>query len=318
MQIQEYIALKDKNWFKTGGNARFYCEPETVEELQNAQKFALGKKCKIFMLGEGSNILISDKGFDGLVIKLNLKEIKIVDEIHTKKEFREVIVSAQAGAKLQDLVDFCINKELMGLEDFSGIPGTIGGAIYMNVHFFDKLISQFVVKANVLVDKGTVVTVDNEWMEFGYDISKLHIMEYYLVDAYFKLSRGNLLDKMYLLGKRDEIIRQRSMRYPNKNTCGSFFRNFLPNEVNFEINSKKIVNVAYYLDKIGVKGDLRVGNAVVSSKHANMIETSEGATSDDVINLAVKMQQLVKEKFGLVPQPECQLIGFNTNPFATS
>jgi UDP-N-acetylmuramate dehydrogenase len=97
-------------------------------------------------------------------------------------------------------------------------------------------------------------------------------------------------------------------------TCGSFFRNFLPHEVPFEIHNKKILFVAYYLDKIGIKGILRSGNALVSHQHANMIVNVGNATSTDIITVAREMQTLVHKTFGIIPQPECQLIGFTEYP----
>ena len=113
-------------------------------------------------------------------------------------------------------------------------------------------------------------------------------------------------------GRRQEIIRHRTSRFPNSNTCGSFFRNFLPEEV--KRTDKQLIYVAYYLDKVGVKGELNVGGAIVSYQHANMIVTKEGATSSDVIQLAQLMQEKVYKEFNIKPQPECQLIGFNKNP----
>src|SRR5690606_7761801 len=98
------------------------------------------------------------------------------------------------------------------------------------------------------------------------------------------------------------------------NTCGSFFRNFLPHEVTLEIHDKKIIFVAYYLDKIGIKGSLQKGGALVSRQHANMIVNTGNATSSDVIAIALEMQKLVYEQFGIIPQPECQLVGFKEYP----
>jgi UDP-N-acetylenolpyruvoylglucosamine reductase len=138
--------------------------------------------------------------------------------------------------------------------------------------------------------------------------------EYYLLDATFKLKKIDAIEAAFARGRSVEIIRHRRQRYPYANTCGSFFRNFHTSEVPFEINGKQICYVAYYLDKIGVKGVLRVGGAVVSYQHANMIVTNPGATSDDVIQLVRSMQQLVFDHYGIVPQPECQLLGFKTNP----
>jgi len=114
-------------------------------------------------------------------------------------------------------------------------------------------------------------------------------------------------------GRRQEIIRHRTRRFPTSGTCGSFFRNFLPEEVVH--TDKKLIYVAYYLDKIGVKGELSVGNAIVSYQHANMLINQDNATSSDIIQLAQIMQTKVYKEFGIKPQPECQLIGFKANPF---
>ena len=118
---------------------------------------------------------------------------------------------------------------------------------------------------------GTLETVSPEWFNFGYDESRLQEEEYYLVDATFTLKKCSDLETAFAKGRRVEIIRHRNSRYPAKNTCGSFFRNFHDHEVSLISNGKKMIFVAYYLDKIGVKGQLQVGNAIVSYQHANMI-----------------------------------------------
>jgi UDP-N-acetylmuramate dehydrogenase len=304
MNIQENISLKDKNWFHTGGNANYYCEPATADDFKQALEFANSNGMPVFVLGEGANILIADEGFNGLVIH----------PVSNKVEFSDGLVSAEAGVKFQDLINFCLDKQIVGLEDFSGIPGTVGGSVYINIHYFDKLLSDFLVSAKVIDLYGELKDVDKDWFNFGYDQSKLISDKFYLLEAKFTVKAVNETDTAFAKGRRDEIIRHRQMKYPYKNTCGSFFRNFHENEINFEVNGKKIVNIAYYLDKLGVKGDLRVGNAVVSHKHANMIEALEGATSSDIISLARKMQELVRTNFNITPQAECQLIGFHESP----
>ena len=131
-------------------------------------------------------------------------------------------------------------------------------------------------------------------------------------DRSFRLKKGSDLEAAFSKGRSFEIIRQRARRYPKERTCGSFFRNFLPEEV-----CGKVSSVAFYLDKIGVKGTLSKGQAVVSRKHANMLETKEGATSADVVALAREMQKLVYKNFGLVPVPECRFLGFPSFPLYT-
>lgn len=304
MKIQKNVSLKDKNWFKTGGNSKFYCEPQTENDFIDAINFANKNNLEIFMLGKGANILISDKGFNGLTIHPKNEEIYISNET----------VTAQAGVDIQNLIDKCLDNNLIGLEDFSNIPGNIGGATYINIHYFDKFLSDFLIRAKVINKKtAKIIKVEKEWFNFGYDQSTLQQKEYYLIEATFKLKKVSEIESAYAKGRRDEIIRYRQRQYPTQNTCGSFFRNFHEHEVTLKINDQKMIFVAYYLDKLGIKGNLKVGKAQVSYKHANMIVTEDGATSSDVINLVEKIQELCFKQYKIIPKPECQLIGFKEN-----
>ena len=294
MEILKNISLKDKNWFKTGGNSKYFCEPRIEQDFTKAVQFANSENLEIFILGDGANLLISDNGFDGLTIRPKLTNINLNDNI----------VSAGAGVEIQDLINFCLDNNLLGLEDFSCIPGTIGGSVYINIHYFDKflanggsLIKPYIVEEvryadgrvekakpkeiRKVIDKktGNIITVDKNWFKFAYDASTLQDKQFFLVSADFKLKKCNNLESAYAKGRRDEIIRYRQRQYPTSNTCGSFFRNFHDDEVNIEINGKKMIFIAYYLDKLGIKGNLKIGGAQVSYKHANMIVTDETATS---------------------------------------
>ena len=267
----------------------------------------------IFVLGHGANILISDEGFDGLVIRPQLKELTIIIQNG------EYFIKAGAGISMHDLILFCLQNNLLGLEEFSGIPGTVGGSVYINLHYFQFLLAQFMIQATIIDRKtGKFEIVEPSWFDFGYDQSKLHDEQYYLVDATFKLKKATDIETAFAQGRRIEIIRHRHSRYPNKNTCGSFFRNFLDHEVTLISNGKKMIYVAYYLDKIGVKGQLQVGDAIVSYQHANMLVNQGNATSGDIITLARMMQEMVKKEFGILPQPECRLIGFKEYALITS
>jgi UDP-N-acetylmuramate dehydrogenase len=308
--IQEHISLADKNWFKTGGAARFYAEPTTAYEFQEAIAWAHSHDMPIFLLGSGANILISDEGFAGLVIRPRLLEKKVV--FHDNNTG---LVQAGAGVSIEDLITFCLDNNLSGLEEFSGIPGTVGGAVYINLHYFEFLLSQFLISAQVIEKKtGILLTVDNTWFEFGYNQSTLLQENHYLATATFNLKKINDAAVSYARGRHHEIIRHRAKKYPTTNTCGSFFRNFHPEEVAHEKSGKSLIYVAYYLDKVGIKGALQVGGARVSHQHANMLVTAPGATSTDVIHLARTMQEMVSKEFGITPQPECRLIGFKKYP----
>ena len=309
MKMLENIPLNDKTWFETGGPARYYAEPDTIENYKLALEFADRKNLEIFLLGCGANILISDEGFDGLVIKPLNKECKVLPADSEEN----ILVRAGAGISIQDFIDFSLDNNLIGFEEFSGIPGTIGGAVFINIHYFEFLLSQFLVSARVInKSTGRIDNVSRDWFEFGYDKSKLHNDEWILYDAVFKLKKVGNIETAFARGRSVEIIRHRENKYPVERTCGSFFQNFSPDEINFEINGKKQIHIAYYLDKLGIKGELAVGGAVVSHKHANMIVNTGTATSSDIINLAIKMQELVKGKYGIIPKTECQLIGFKS------
>ncbi len=311
--IQANIPLHDKNWFKTGGPARYFVAPTTAEQMQEALNLAQINNLPIFMLGQGANILISDQGFDGLVIQPQLQEITITHEDNNNS-----FVKAGAGVSMERLINFCLDNNVGGLEEFSGIPGTVGGSVYINLHYFQFLLSQFLLEAEVIEkNTGLVHTVPTSWFNFGYNVSKLQENNYYLVSATFKLKKVSDLEKAFAQGRQIEIIRHRKSRYPSTNTCGSFFRNFHEHEVTLESGGKKMIYVAYYLDKIGIKGVLKHGDAIVSYQHANMIVNQGSATSSDIICLARAMQKLVYDNFGIIPQPECQLIGFKDYPLLT-
>ncbi len=313
MDIQTKVSLLDKNWFGTGGPARCYCEPRSAQDFVHALTYAHEHKLPLFVLGLGANILISDDGFDGLVIRPQLKEIT-----HTL-DAQEVLVTAGAGVTLQELITYCLDNNILGLEEFSGIPGTVGGSLFINIHYFQYLLSNFVIQAKV-INKTTyeIRTVDYAWLNFGYDHSQLHDHTHYVLTSTFKLKHANELETAYARGRNQEIIRHRMSRYPLKGTCGCFFRNFHDHEVTLTSNGKKMTYSSYYFDKLGIKGELSLGGAQVSYQHANMIVNTGTATSHDVITVARTMQHMVYEKFGLMPEPECQLIGFKEYPLLRS
>ena len=264
----------------------------------------------LFILGKGANILINDAGFNGLVIRPRLASIEIVMRTETA-----VIVKADAGADLHDVITYCLHHNSLGLEEFSGIPGTIGGSLYINLHYFEFLISQFILEAQVIHKKtGTIETVSPAWFSFGYNQSRLQKHDYYVLNVTFQLKPCTDIEAAYARGRHKEIIRHRTSRYPSKGTCGSFFRNFHDHEVSLIINNKKMVHIAYYLDKIGVKGALRYGDASVSYQHANMLVNNGNATTHDIIVLARTLQEKVYEHFALMPRPECLFVGFTNYP----
>lgn len=310
--IQQGIPLADKSWFGTGGRAQWYAEPTTCVELQDIITWARHTETPLTCLGAGANILISDAGIQGLVIRPSCTDIAV------SYEGEHAYVTAGSGVVFDRLITWCLEKNLLGLEEFSGIPGRVGGCVYMNIHYFHALLDQYIIRATVLNKlSGLIEVVDRAWFNFGYDYSRLHEGTHILIDATFALRCGSELDGAHARGRYSEIVRHRAQRYPQIGTCGSFFRNFFEHEVTLISNGKRMIFVAYYLDKLGVKGSLSVGKACVSYQHANMIVAHPGATSADVIAVARTMQELVYAQFGIMPQPECQFLGFEQYPLHT-
>ncbi|QQR49396.1 UDP-N-acetylmuramate dehydrogenase [bacterium] len=311
MKILSAISLSDKNWFQTGGCAQYFAQPTTAEEFQQALAFANEQHLPITMLGQGANVLISDQGVVGLVIRPRIGHLII--------DCEQGLVTAGAGLDMQEVIDAALDQGLHGLEDFSGIPGSIGGCVYINIHYFQYLLSNFLVSAQVVNRiTGALEIVDAAWFCFGYNESILQQRDYYLVEATFKLTPVSCEQAWYHKGRRDEIVRHRAQRYPHARTCGSFFRNFRDYELLPLVAGKRVPFVAYYLDKIGVKGALQIGGAIVSYQHANMLVTQQGATSHDVVLLARTMQIRVFENFGVLIEPECQFLGFSEYPLIKS
>lgn len=313
MTVAENVPLHEHCWFRTGGPAQLWCAPQTEEELAQALAFAQEQRLPVTVLGEGANVLISDEGIRGLVIRPAFATCQF-----EPIDCNECYVTAGAGASLDAVIEFALAHHALGLEEFSGVPGTIGGSIYINAHYFEFLLGQFLHSARVMrCADGVIEQVPTAWFEFGYDRSRLHTRTHILVEATFRLRRGTPEEIAFARGRRAEIIRHRQRRYPSSHTCGSFFQNFAPPEVSLVIDGRPMTAVAYYLDRLGIKGVLSVGDAVVSARHANMIVNRGRATSADIAALARRMQELLRDAFGLVPRPECQLLGFSAYPLLT-
>jgi len=289
MTIQKNISLKDYTNFQIGGPARFFCEPKNTEKIINALEFAQEKNLPIFILGLGANILVSDKGFPGLIIRPQNKKISI----------RNNIIFAQAGATIDKVIDLALKNNLIGFEDFSGIPSTIGGALFINLHYFDAFIGNFL-KSALVLNKNTLKTekIKPAWFKFGYDDSKLKTdKNYILLQAEFKLKKVNNFKKHEAIGKAKEIIRTRERRYPQEPSVGSIFQN--PSNA----------PAAYLIDKCGLKGK-KIGDALLSPKHANMIVNTGNAKASDILKLTELIKQKVKKKFKTHLKLEMELVGF--------
>ena len=300
MRIERNVKLSPFTHFKIGGKAKFFCEPKTSKDFKKAFQFAKNENLPTFVMGQGANILVSDKGFQGLVVRPKNNQTTI----------KKNIVTAEAGATMEAVIKKSLKTNLIGLEDFSGIPSSIGGALYINLHYFDALIEDFLDSALVFNQK-TLKTkvVKKPWFKFSYDDSKLKTdKNFILLEANFKLKEVSNDKKHEAIGKSKEIIRTRNRRYPNEPSVGSIFQNL--SEKDQKKHELPTRSVAYLIDSCGLKG-VKEGDAQVSPKHANMIVNTGKAKSKDVLKLADLIRKKVKRKFGVDLLFEAELVGNN-------
>ena len=279
-------------------------ELSSVAELLDTVRFAKERSLKINFIGRGANLLIADGFINEVFIR---SDFKFLFELDSER------LLVGSGVELSDLIFFSLARGFVGLETFAGIPGTVGGAAYINVHYFSDAISDFVFGGYLFdIEREKLFWRDRTWFKFGYDSSALQERsgKIFLVALGLKLRRATARDRDYALGRFDEIVRHRVYRYPYSRTCGSFFRNFSEEELSLVGLAGWPRSVAFYLDAVGVRRIFRSGRAVVSDKHSNMLVASADATSSDLLELARKMRRLVKERFGLELDPECVFIGF--------
>jgi UDP-N-acetylmuramate dehydrogenase len=310
-QIREQESLADKTWIGTVGSAHYYCEPTNIQMTHDGLWFAIENNLRVFVLGQGANVLVSDTGFSGLVIRPQLQEISIKSRVDGR-----VLVSVGSGATIDSLITWCLDQGLVGLEELSGIPSTIGGALYHNLHYYNFSLAALLHSARVMHrTTGSLVQVTPDWIGLGQEQSKLHDDKHLVIDAMLHVREGTEEELLHARNRRAEILSHRSVRYPEKNCSGFFFKNFQGHEVGLvKQDGKLMLHASYYLDCVQVRGQLRVRNAMVSDQHPNMIVNLGGATSYDVAAVAREMQERVRDQFSLILRPGYQLVGFNPYP----
>lgn len=312
LNIQKNISLAKHTTFRIGGPARFFVEVKSENELVEALKYAKDNKLNFFILGGGSNVLVSDKGFDGIVIKCRIMdyELKIVED--------GGIIEAGSGVPLSKVVRESINSGLGGLEWAAGIPGTIGGAVRGNARAFGRDIGMTVesVKA-VDINNMQVNDYSNSVCEFKYFGSMFKKNPNLIIIAVrIRLMKGA---KEKSQNEAAEIIKKRISMQPHESSPGSFFLNPIVSDrklrSEFEKDTGKIpkdekLPAGWLIDRVGLLGK-KIGGAMVSEKHANFIINTGAATAEDVIILASYVKQQVRDKFGVELQEEVQYVGFN-------
>jgi UDP-N-acetylmuramate dehydrogenase len=264
--------LKKYNTFKIGGKAKFFAEPKSIRDIKDLFLFCRKNKEKFFILGNGSNVLFEDDGFDGLVIKIG-------------KHF-------EAGKSLHALIQNAAERGLGGIEKLDGIPGTVGGAIFMNAGAHGQQISDCIESVVSITIYGEIITRTNEECKFSYRNSVFRMLDEVILSAEFDFIP---MPKEVIKKNRKEVLAWRSekqpLKYPN---AGSVFKNPTGN---MPLADSRL-SAGYLIDSCGLKG-CRVGDAQVSELHANFIVNRGSATAKDVKALIRKVTQSVKEAHGV-------------------
>jgi len=291
-RIERDVPLAPLTTFGIGGKADQFVAPSTVDELVSAVTWATSSGTPWFVLGTGANILIGDGGFDGLVIHNRVQHV-VVDGAY---------IRAGSGAIVGDLIELAIEAELSGIEHYAGIPSTLGGALWQNLHFLSPdrsrtmFIEEIVEGARVLLESGEVVDVDREWFAFGYDDSVLHHHRHIVLEATLKLEPAM---RAHIERVRTANLRWRGEKHPaGATTCsaGSIFQKITG------------IGAGRLIDQAGLKG-YRIGGAEVSRHHANFIVNVGGATAADVRALIEHVQATVADATGHHLQPEISFVG---------
>ncbi len=282
-EIKTGINLAAFTSFKIGGRARFFFEPRDLKSLQQALVCAKKAGVKVFILGAGSNILASDFGIDGLVIKLSGRDFKGLDNPGT-------CITAGSGLKLNQLILFAEDKGLSGLEFLAGIPGTLGGALAGNAGAWGRSIGERVKEVSVLDYNGRGKLLAGRNLRFAYRKSNLN--KYIILSAKLELHAA---DKDKIAFKIKEYLLRR----------GKTQGNSLPNAGCIFKNPAKIP-AGLLIDACGLKGKTK-GAALISRAHANFILNSGKAKCSDVLSLMDLIQRKVKERFKINLQPEIKI-----------
>ncbi|HEX3126655.1 MAG TPA: UDP-N-acetylmuramate dehydrogenase [Thermoanaerobaculia bacterium] len=281
--------------FKIGGPADLFYEPTTADELANAIQAARDFGMPWFLLGAGANILVGDRGFRGLVIR----------NLARHMEVRGDQVWAESGAIVYpDLIELAVSHGLSGLEHYVGIPSTVGGALWQNLHFLapaparerTMFIAEVTESAEILTVEGERRTVGVGYFEFDYDDSILHHRPDVVLAATFRLQPADPQSLRRIMEENLEWRRERHPPLDTEPSAGSIF--------------KKIegIGAGRLIDECGLKGT-RVGGALVTPRHANILINVGNATAADVRALIAHIQEVVEQRTGYRLEPEIGFIG---------
>jgi UDP-N-acetylmuramate dehydrogenase len=277
--------MKNYVHFRVGGPADILLIPESKDQVIKTIENCREKNIPFYVVGNGSNLLVKDGGLKGVVIKLNeVKNIKIVGDI----------VEAECGAMLKDVSNTALRSSLTGFEFACGIPGTVGGAVFMNAGAYNGEIAHVIESAEVIDDKGNIITLSKDDLELGYRSSIVMKKNYIVLSARFKLQNG---DEDQIKNAVNDLTNKRESKQPLEYpSAGSTFKR----------------PEGYFAGKLiqdaGLKG-YSIGGAAVSEKHSGFVINKNGATAKDILDLISYIQDEVKRQFNVELHPEVRIIG---------
>lgn len=306
-KMKKDVPLSRYTTFGIGGKTRYFIEVESEDDLERVIKASKEFNLPFLVLGNGSNMLISDKEYEGIVIKMSGRSISL-DE--------ETIIS-DSGVLLPILIDFCFKEKFSGLEWAAGIPGTVGGAIRGNAGAFGNSISDKVVTVKVMDTKtGRKRIMSSKECEFEYRESIFKKADNLIIlEASMKLEKD---DSDRIKEKTNQYLNYRKKMHPREPSAGSIFKShYMKDDERAEVIIKfpdiekfgDFIPAAFLIEQCGLKG-ARSGDAMVSTLHSNFIINVGTAKAEDVKELIMLIKKKVKERFGIILEEEIQYIGF--------
>lgn len=278
--------MKRHTTFRIGGPADFFLLPSTVDEVRGILEICREEELPYFILGNGSNLLVSDKGYRGVIIQLyrNFSNISV--------EGNEICASS--GALLSQISAAARNASLTGFEFAGGIPGTLGGAVFMNAGAYGGELKDVLKEAVVMTEQGEILTLPVEKLDMGYRTSRIKKAGYLVLEARLVLEQGDM-DKIRDITKdlTEKRVSKQPLEYPS---AGSTFKR----------------PEGYFAGKLIMDAGLRgyqVGDAQVSEKHCGFVINRGNATAADVLTLIENVREKVQEQFGVTLEPEVKFLG---------
>jgi len=309
-RIKKNFPLSQITWMKVGGPADLFFIAHTKQDLIDIVSLCYKHDQQITVLGGGSNILVKDGGIRGVVVQNRSNKISLVGikggVVNKQTGISTVSIRAESGTFVNALVRYTIDESLQGLEEFLGIPGTVGGAVFNNSHHLDHLIGDNIVEVEVIGADGKIKTYSQNQMKFDYNYSILQKTKEIILTATFKLSTGN---NQKLWEKAEAALKRRRDTQPLEvPSSGCMFKNISQSQALQYSTPDHQTSAGFLIDKAGLRGK-QIGGAEVSKIHANFIINTGNATASDIIKLKDFVAKSVKDKFGVTLDTEVFFIG---------